>query len=192
MHRAGDVLDLLHALVLESEVELVAHLVAHHPAHADPAGLGQGFEAGGNIDAVAEDVLILDDDVADIDLNAEFDASIGRHSVVALGHPPLHFDRAPHRINHARELDQHPVAGSLDDATMMFSDLGIDQFAAMPFEPFVRPFLIRAHETRVAHHIGGEDRGKATKGRHRSVWSVTLTKSTLEPAATLASRLPDN
>jgi hypothetical protein len=73
-----------------------------------------------------------------------------------------------HRINHARELHQHPVAGSLDDATMMFSDFGVNQLAAMPFEPFVRPFLIRAHVTRVARHIGSEDRGKATKGRHRS------------------------
>src|SRR5258708_910588 len=44
VHRAGHVLDLLLAPVFEREVELVAHLVAHNPADADPAGLGQSFQ----------------------------------------------------------------------------------------------------------------------------------------------------
>src|SRR5260370_1482809 len=39
----GDVLDLLLPHVLEREGELVAYLVAHYPADADPARLGQGF-----------------------------------------------------------------------------------------------------------------------------------------------------
>src|SRR5712672_1798970 len=54
MHRAGDVLDLLLALVIKGEIELVTHLVADNPADADPAGLGQSFEAGGDIDTVAK------------------------------------------------------------------------------------------------------------------------------------------
>ena len=52
--RPRDVLDLLLAGILEGEVELVAHLVAHDPADADPAGLRQGFEPGRDIDADAE------------------------------------------------------------------------------------------------------------------------------------------
>ena len=44
-HRPGDVLDLLLAQILEGEVELVAHLVAHHAADADAARLGQGLPA---------------------------------------------------------------------------------------------------------------------------------------------------
>src|SRR5262249_37488169 len=39
-HRPRDVLDLLLAHILERKGELVAHLVAHHPADADPPGLG--------------------------------------------------------------------------------------------------------------------------------------------------------
>jgi hypothetical protein len=38
---------------------------------------------------------------------------------------------------------------------MMFGDLGIDQFAAMRLQAFVRPLLIRSHEARVTCHIGG-------------------------------------
>jgi hypothetical protein len=39
--------------ILEAEIELVAHLVVYDPADADSARLGQGFEAGGDVDAVA-------------------------------------------------------------------------------------------------------------------------------------------
>ena len=35
---------------------------------------------------------------------------------VALGHLALHLDRAAHRIDDAGELDEHAVAGRLDDA----------------------------------------------------------------------------
>src|SRR4029077_6585616 len=86
VHRAGDVLYLLLGQILEREVELVAHLVAHDPADVNPAGLGQGFETGGDVDAVAKDVVIVDDDITDIDTDAELDAPIDGHSAVALGH----------------------------------------------------------------------------------------------------------
>jgi hypothetical protein len=66
-HRPGDVLDLLLAHVLEREGELVAHLIAHHAADADPTRRRQGFEPSGDVDAIAKDVGRIDDDVAKID-----------------------------------------------------------------------------------------------------------------------------
>jgi len=60
MHRPGDVLDLLLAHVRERKIELVSHLIAHDPADAYPAWLGQGFETGGNVDAVSIDILVVD------------------------------------------------------------------------------------------------------------------------------------
>jgi hypothetical protein len=36
-------------------------------------------------------------------------------------------------------------------------DLRIDQLPEMRFEALVRPFLVRAHQARMARHIGGED-----------------------------------
>jgi hypothetical protein len=48
----------------------------------------------------------------------------------------------------------------------MLADLRIEQFAQMRLEALVRAFLIGAHQTRIARHIGGEDRGKAA-GRGR-------------------------
>jgi hypothetical protein len=59
----GDVLDLPLVRILNCEIELVAD----HAADADPAGLGQAFVAGGDIDAVTIDVAVVLDDVAQID-----------------------------------------------------------------------------------------------------------------------------
>jgi hypothetical protein len=42
-HGPGDVLDLLLAEILEGGIQLVADLVAHDPADADPARLCEGF-----------------------------------------------------------------------------------------------------------------------------------------------------
>jgi len=42
-HWPGDVLDLLLAEILEGGIQLVADLVAHDPADADPARLCEGF-----------------------------------------------------------------------------------------------------------------------------------------------------
>ena len=40
--------------------------VAYGRHHADPAGFGDAFEAGGNIDAIIEDVVVIDDDVPNV------------------------------------------------------------------------------------------------------------------------------
>jgi hypothetical protein len=40
---------------------------------------------------------------------------------------------ASHGIDGARELDQHAVAGSLDNAALMGGDCGIDDLAPMRF-----------------------------------------------------------
>src|SRR5205814_6159239 len=57
-HRPCDVLDLLLAEILEGEVELVAHLLVRRAAEADAAGLRQRFEPCGDVDPVAEDVVL--------------------------------------------------------------------------------------------------------------------------------------
>ena len=46
----------------------------------------------------------------------------------------------------------------------MLTDLRIDHFVQMRLEAFVRAFLIRAHQARIPHHIGGEDRGETAGG----------------------------
>src|SRR5262249_30379255 len=98
------------AHVLEGDGELVAHLISYHPADADAARFRQAFKARCDVDPVAEDVVGIDDDVAEIDADAEIDAPFGVHTGIARGHLALHFDRATNRIDHARELAEQTVA----------------------------------------------------------------------------------
>jgi hypothetical protein len=112
----SDVLDLLLAEILEDKGQPVAHVVMNRIGDEHPAGFGQGLDPGGDVDAVAIEVVALDDYVAEIDADAHFDAVVRTGGGVPLGHRLLHLDRAAHRIDDAGEFDQQPVAGGLDDA----------------------------------------------------------------------------
>ena len=122
--RPADVLDLLLAEILEGDVEPVADLVAHRGRHADAAGFRHDFEPRGDVDAVAEDVVVLDDDVAEVDADAEDEAPRRAACPVAPRHASLEVDGAAHRVDDALEFDQHAVAGGLDDAALALAIAG--------------------------------------------------------------------
>jgi hypothetical protein len=52
--------------------------------------------------------------------------------------------------------------GKVDDLSLMGGDKRIDQFLAVGFQGHWRTLLVRAHESRVADYIGGDDRSKVT------------------------------
>ena len=87
------------------------------------ARLGEPFQAGGDVDAVAEDVVVLDDDVAEVDADAELDARLVGRAAVAVGHAGLDGDGAAHRLDGAGEIDQQAIAGALDDAAAVGGDM---------------------------------------------------------------------
>jgi hypothetical protein len=140
-----------------NEKELVAHLITHHAADADPAGLSQSLEPRCDIDPIAVDVAPVLNDIAEIDPHPELDPAIGRHIGVSLRHLALHFNGATHRVDDARKLDEQAVARSLHDPAAVFLDLWIGQLAPKRFQPFVRSLLISSHQARVARHIRGEN-----------------------------------
>src|SRR5262249_38377296 len=139
------VFDLLLAHIFECEVELVAHLIAHDPAGADSARLGQGFQPRCDIDTISVDIAPVLNDVANIDPPAEFEDAIRRHIGVSLGHFALHFNRATHRIDDAGKFEEKAVARSFDDATVMLLDLGVGPLAPEGLEPRKSSFLVSAH-----------------------------------------------
>src|SRR5271154_442669 len=111
MHWPLDVLYGLLTEVVEPVRQLVPNLVVHDLRNADSVRLGQAFQPGRDIDAIAEDVVRLDDHVAQIDTDAKPDALVLRHVGIAAGHAALYFDSAQHRFDDARKLDEHAVAG---------------------------------------------------------------------------------
>ena len=131
-----------------------------------PARIGQGFDPGRDVDAVAIEVVALDDHVAEIDADAQLNAAFRSDAGVALGHRLLHRDRAAHRIDDAGKFHQHAVAGGLDDAAAVLGDIRIEKLAAQRFEAFERALFVRAHQPRIPRDIGGEDRGETAGLTH--------------------------
>jgi len=164
--RPRDVLELLLADVREGQIELARGILLHPRRDANPARLCQSFEPCGDIDAIAKNVAVLDDDVPHVDTDAKLDAAVGRNTRVARGHLALHLDRAAQRVDDAGELDKQSVAGGLDEATPMLGDFRIKKLTAHGLEAFEGAALVGTNEPRIARHIGREDRREAAGLAH--------------------------
>jgi hypothetical protein len=99
-----------------------------------------------DVHAVAEDVAILDHDIAHVDADSELDALVRRYRRVALSHTGLHLSRTTQRIHHTAEPDEQAVTGRLDESPVMSGDLRIDQLGADRLEPLESTALVRPHQ----------------------------------------------
>ena len=153
-----DVLQRVLADILEGRTDLSRRVFLHALRHAYPARLGDPFEARRDVDAVAKDVAVLFDDVAEIDADPEIQPLIRAHVRIAPSHSLLHLDGAAHRIDDAGELGQQPVARRLDDPAAMLGDAGIEQFAAMAVKAGKGAFVVGAHQPTVAGDVSRKDR----------------------------------
>jgi hypothetical protein len=141
-----DVLDALIADILERDiVQSLADLVAHRARNADASRLREHFEARRHVDAVAKDVVVLDDHVAQIDADPKLHPSRRRDVRVAPCHPALDLGCAQYRIGDAVELDQHAVASGLDDAAAILRDGRIDELDPMGLETRESTGLVDLH-----------------------------------------------
>ena len=75
---------------------------------------------------------------------------------------PLDFDRAAHRIDHAVELHQQPVAHSLDQPPMVRGDPRLEDLAQIGLETGARTFLVGLAQAAIAHDIGDQNSGEPT------------------------------
>ena len=153
--------------------------------HADTARVRQSFQTSGHVHAVAENVAILDDDVADIDADAELDPAVRRHFRIALGHSALDVDGAAHGIDDAGELGQQPVARRLHQASAILGDLGIEQGRPVVPQLADRAFLVGAHQPAVAGYIGGQN------GREPSLQAVVRQRISPQAGDQSASHVYD-
>ena len=101
--------------------------------------IGQRLDARCYVDAVALEIVALDNHIAEIDGDALVDP-VGE----PLGHRSLHGERAAH-CNDAGKFHQQSVASGPDDPVAVFGYLRI---AAQGSEP------------RIPRYIGGQDRGR--------------------------------
>ena len=134
--RFGDVLELGRTEIGDGKIEPPLHLTVGVLGQADRARLGDAFQTRGDIDAVAHQIAVgLLDDIAQMNADAEVDASLGRQTGVARNHAVLNLDRASHRVDHAAKFDDDPVASPFDDAAVARVDCWVDEVAAQRPQP---------------------------------------------------------
>jgi len=159
--RLRDVLDLLIAEILEIDLDLVPDLVEDIAGHADAAGVRQSLQARGNVDAVAVDVVAVDDDVADVDADAVDDSALDGDLRVIFLDRGLQLDGEKHRVDHAGEFHQRAIAHQFDGAAAIGPGPRLDELRAVGFQGRQGAALVGAHEAAVPDHVGGEDRRQA-------------------------------
>ena len=150
-HRPVDVFQRPFPEIVERKTGLVPDLLKGAAGQAHAAGLAFILDARCYIDAVAKNVITIEDDVADIDADAE--RNLLRGAAIAFSHFALHVHRAGHRIDGTGEFHQHAIASRLDDPTVVFGNRGIDEFATVLLESFQRADLVGPHQARVAGDI---------------------------------------
>jgi hypothetical protein len=167
------------AQILEQIGQLVADLVAHRPRDADPARLGERFEARRDIDPVAKDVAVLGDDVAEVDADTKSDAPLVRYLQLAVDHPALDLSGAADGVDNTAKFRQQAVTSVFYRAPLVLTDLWLDQLREMRSQAVVGAFLVRPHQP--ARHIGGKDRGETADRGHCSPGAARLIQPTLHP-----------
>ena len=93
------------------------------------ARLCDRFEACRHVHAIAEDIIPIDHDVAEVYADAKLDPLLLRQFGIAFDHPVLNVDGTAHGLDNTREFHQHAVAGSLHDPSAMLLDFWIDKGA---------------------------------------------------------------
>src|SRR5262244_1701425 len=153
-NRSGNILDCLLAHIIELEAEFVLYLVVNHARHHNAPGLSQRLKARRDVDPVSINIVVIDDDIADINTYAELNSFLSWQLCSALNHGVLNVDSAAYRIHDAHKFDKHTVARRLHDTSTMLCNFWIDQFLPMGFELAQRAFLVSAHQPTITSDIG--------------------------------------
>ena len=161
-HRLSDVLEGLRSHIITGNLDLAPNLPIGVVRQADASRLGNALKPRGDIDAVAEDVVIINDDVPDVNADPKFDPLVLRYRRILLGHTALDFNGTAYRIHGARKLDQHAVAGGLDDPPAIVGDGGVNEGLPDSLEPGQRAFLVYAHEAAITGDIRSQHRRQSS------------------------------
>ena len=154
--RMRDVLHQLLAQIFKDHVAVMTQVIAHASRNADFTAPDQPLEPSGDIHAVAENVVILDHDVADIDADPKAHPPSFRLAFICPLKRRLDLDRAPDRVKDAGEFGEYTVTGSVRDPASMLRDKVIDNGAAGR-QCRHRRFFVAMHQAAVTLDIRGED-----------------------------------
>ena len=157
--RLDDVLDAVATERSVVEGELVPDLLVDGVRDADAARLCEFLQPRRDVDAVAKNVVAVDDHIAEIDADAQLQPSRRRYRLVEHDGGLLYRNSAIERIDNAGEIGEQAVAGGADDAPAVIGNQRIDSPPHFG-ERLVGPALVLPHQSAETRNIRVEDRGK--------------------------------
>jgi len=121
--------------------------------NANPTRLCDPFETHCNIDPITKDIVVFDDNIANVNADAKFDPFVLQDIGILFCHAALDFVGATYGIYDAPELNESSVPGILDDAPAMITDLGIKKLFSKSFELRQRAFFVDPYQSARARDI---------------------------------------
>jgi hypothetical protein len=164
--RPPDVLQFLRAEILERELDLVGDLVVDDPRDIDAARLGQRLEPRRDIDAVAEHVAALDDDVAEIDPDPQGDAPLGRQRLVCLNNRVAQRRGTARCLDDALEFAERQIAGLLEQVAVVSADQRLDDLGQNGAQLGDPVGLVAGQQPAIAGHQNGRQPTPDPRSRH--------------------------
>ena len=157
-HWLGNILQILRTHIVEQQVYLPPNLPLRIIGDADAAWLSDSLKTRCNVDAITEDIVVIDDNVSDVYSDADFIPHFLRHGDDLLSHPGLNHSSASRCVDSTGELDEHTVPSRLHDTPAVGGDGRINPCFSDRLELGQRAFLVDPHETAIPGHIRGEYR----------------------------------
>jgi hypothetical protein len=152
-HRLSNILQRLQTHIFKANIDPAADLALGVIRNADASGFRDPLQPRGDVDAIAKNIVLVNHDIADVNADAKFNPGILRYVGVLLSHSALDFDGATNCVYGAGELDQHAVAGSLDNAATMLGDCGVDKRFSESLQLRQRAFLVGTHQAAITSDI---------------------------------------
>ena len=137
--------------------ELRFHLIIGRSGDRNAARFRERLYPVGNIDAVAVNILALDDDVPEIDTNAKNQTLFPWSSSIALSLFALHLDRTTQCGDHALELDQQAVTHGLDQPSIILGDLWLEDLVQVILKTGARSLLVDLAQMAVTDDISNQN-----------------------------------
>jgi hypothetical protein len=133
-------------------------LIVDGGRNADTAGFCDALKPCRDIHAIPEDVMRLDDYVADIDAHSESNAPIFQITDRKTVDASLELRGSSNCFHRAPKLRQKTVPGVLDNPAAVFGNCRGDSVRQERCRFGVRGLLVIMHEARIASHVGGQYR----------------------------------
>jgi hypothetical protein len=138
----------------------IRHVIAHDRSRHNLSGLSRLMDAGSDIDSIALQESVFRDHIVDIDADAKMycePITAARRTVLSA----LDVSRPSHRVNCTRKLDQHAIAGEIDQPSIVSKHVRFHDLCPQRLPTAYGLNIIKSHQMGKARDVSEGDSNKS-------------------------------